>query len=271
MRCVQIGAERVRRPCPGCAPASADRAATRRPRGDRAAGAGAASRGAGPRSRRSSDRGQPSATRRASAAAVDVVADAGIGGVLQLAERDQELDVHDAARIEAQVARPGGHAPALGLDARAHAAQVGDEARLVERAVEGDRRQLAPRAAPAARRPRCCRRRARAAAPPAPSPPPRRGGSARTRSTTSPAAPARPTGAGACRPCRGAPPPASPPRAEMNRCDARANHSRWSTPVDALAVARRRGTPGRGPSRSASRARPGCRAPARSARRAATP
>ena len=136
----------------------------------------------------------------------------GSAACAQLAERDQELDVHDAARIEAQVARARRHAPALASRraprTRRRSATKRCSSNGRSNAIARQRASRVARAAPARR---CCRRRARAAAPPAPSRPPRRGGSARTRSRTSPAAPARPTGAGACRPCRGAPPPASPP------------------------------------------------------------
>ncbi len=61
-----------------------------------------------------------------------------VGGVAELAERDQELDVHDPPVVEAEMARAGGHAAALGLHTRPHLRQVGPETRLVEGTIVRD-------------------------------------------------------------------------------------------------------------------------------------
>ena len=163
------------------------------------------------RSRRAAPRASPSATSRSSTAAVDVVRISGSAAWRSWPSADQQLDVHDSARIEVQVARAVRHLAALALDPPPHAAEIGPEAR---RRRPADRRPAssaparARRAPPPARRSRRC---APARARPAPRRRPPRGGSARTTPRRSPAAPARPTGAGGCRPDRGAPPPASPP------------------------------------------------------------
>ena len=63
-------------------------------------------------------------------------ADLRIGGVAQLAERDQQLDVHDSARIELEVTRALRHLPALALHPPPHAAEIGPKAVVVDRQIE---------------------------------------------------------------------------------------------------------------------------------------
>ena len=150
----------------------------------------------------------------------------------ELAERDQELDVHDPARD-----RSGGGATRRGrARVRSRRARAPGAGRRRNRSssngtVEGDRLQQRRPLRAQRRRPRRCRRRARAAAQPAPSPPPRRGGSARTRVHDVTSSPCSPDGRRRVSTLYRRPSSSIVSIAEMNRGAARANHSRWSTPV----------------------------------------
>ena len=128
------------------------RAARRRPGGGRAGGAGAAAtrrrEGVVVDAARPASPARPS---RSSARRCSVVRTARIGGVAQLAERDQQLDVHDAARDRsAGGASPAGTRPRSFSTRVRTLREIGAEPLFVEGA--GRRRSPPARPAPAASR-----------------------------------------------------------------------------------------------------------------------